>query len=232
MSAGRLAWALLALLVAAGFASLGVWQSGRATWKAAYLEAYAAALAASPVGFRAAQARAPVRVAGAGRYDDAVTVLLDNRMREGRPGVDVLTLFRPDDGAQPVLVDRGWIALPADRAAPAIAPAGDGTVVVSGLRTAPPSTGLALGTLAFERGAPPPLWPRLDLDALAQATGETLDAAIVLLDDDAPHGYARGWQPLPNTLPPERHRGYAVQWFALAATVVAVAGFLLFRRKA
>jgi surfeit locus 1 family protein len=232
MSRERIAWAVLALLVAAAFAGLGVWQSGRATWKAAYLEAHEAALAAPPVGFRAASGRVPARVSGAGRYDDAVTVLLDNRIRDGRAGVDVLTLFRPDDGAAPLLVDRGWIALPADRTAPSIEPAGDATLVVSGLRTAPPSTGLALGTLGFERGTAPPLWPRLDLDALAQASGEPLDAAIVLLDDDAPHGYARAWQPLANTLPPERHRGYAVQWFALAATVIVVAGILLSRRKA
>jgi cytochrome oxidase assembly protein ShyY1 len=36
---------------------------------------------------------------------------------------------------------------------------------------------------------------------------------------------------LPNTLTPERHLGYAVQWFGLAITVLVVALVLTFKRK-
>ena len=43
-------------------------------------------------------------------------------------------------------------------------------------------------------------------------------------------GYARDLDVLPNTLPPSRHLGYAVQWFALAAAVLATAGVLTFRK--
>ena len=35
---------------------------------------------------------------------------------------------------------------------------------------------------------------------------------------------------LPNTLPPEKHRGYAVQWFALALAVLVTALVLTFRK--
>ena len=47
---------------------------------------------------------------------------------------------------------------------------------------------------------------------------------------------AAGWQArdldvLPNTLPPERHLGYAVQWFALALAVLATALILTTRRQ-
>ena len=34
-----------------------------------------------------------------------------------------------------------------------------------------------------------------------------------------------------NTMPPERHLGYAVQWFGLALTVLVVAATLTFRMK-
>src|SRR5687767_7711310 len=54
MKGARIAWLALALACAAAFASAGVWQTGRARWKTAYLEAHASALAAAPVGFRAA----------------------------------------------------------------------------------------------------------------------------------------------------------------------------------
>ena len=45
-------------------------------------------------------------------------------------------------------------------------------------------------------------------------------------------GYVRDAGTLPNTLPPERHRGYAVQWWGLSATVVAVYLILAWRRRA
>ena len=231
MTRGR--WSLLVVLLAlaAAFGSLGRWQLERGRAKAAYLEDHAAALAREPVGFAAAfEAGVPVRVAGEGRYDDTVTVLLDNRVRDGRAGAEVLTLFRPADGSRALIVDRGWIPLPPDRSVAPLAPVGDAPTRVSGLLVAPPSTGLELGTLRFARGEPPPLWPRFDLEVLERATGVPLARAVVLLDDDAENGYARGWRPLPNTLPPERHRGYAMQWFALAATVVVVALVMVFRR--
>jgi cytochrome oxidase assembly protein ShyY1 len=53
---------------------------------------------------------------------------------------------------------------------------------------------------------------------------------VLRLDPALPLGYARDLQLLANTLPPERHRGYAVQWFALAAAVLATALILTFRK--
>jgi cytochrome oxidase assembly protein ShyY1 len=44
-----------------------------------------------------------------------------------------------------------------------------------------------------------------------------------------PLGYARDLELLPNTLPPERHRGYALQWFGLAFATFAAALFVTFR---
>src|SRR3546814_3794695 len=53
----------------------------------------------------------------------------------------------------------------------------------------------------------------------------------VCSSDLAPLGYARDLDVLPNTLPPERHLGYAVQWFALALAVLAIAALLTFRKR-
>ncbi|MGD2032747.1 MAG: SURF1 family protein, partial [Gammaproteobacteria bacterium] len=43
---------------------------------------------------------------------------------------------------------------------------------------------------------------------------------IVLLDASAEDGYLRNWAP--TEFGPERHYGYALQWFALAATLVII----------
>ena len=53
---------------------------------------------------------------------------------------------------------------------------------------------------------------------------------VLRLDPALPLGYARDLDILPNTLPPQRHLGYAVQWFALAAAVLATALLLTFRK--
>ena len=54
---------------------------------------------------------------------------------------------------------------------------------------------------------------------------------ILRLDPALPLGYARDLELLPNTLPPDRHLGYAVQWFALAAAVLVIALVLTVRRR-
>src|SRR5690606_15366012 len=54
---------------------------------------------------------------------------------------------------------------------------------------------------------------------------------VLKLDPDLDIGYARDLDVLPNTLPPERHLGYAVQWFALALAVLVTALILTTRRQ-
>ena len=53
---------------------------------------------------------------------------------------------------------------------------------------------------------------------------------MLKLDPAIPLGYARDLDVLPNTLPPERHLGYAVQWFGLALAVLVTALVLTFRK--
>ena len=44
--------------------------------------------------------------------------------------------------------------------------------------------------------------------------GKNLEPVILLLNPGEPRGFARDWQP--QGLSPEKHRGYALQWFAFA----------------
>ncbi|HET6396138.1 MAG TPA: SURF1 family cytochrome oxidase biogenesis protein, partial [Pseudoxanthomonas sp.] len=101
---------------------------------------------------------------------------------------------------------------------------------VAGLLLPPPSPGLVSpqpavqpgGTLLVVALDPPTLARALRLPALAPR--------VLRLDPGLPLGYARDLEVLPNTLPPERHLGYAVQWYALAAAVLAIALVLTLRR--
>jgi len=229
---------MLAALVVAGFCVLGSWQLGRMRVKQTMLDAVDAVLeqrAAAPLSLAAAHAGGYDWTRGAGRFADAPAVLLDNQMRAGRAGVRVYRVFLPepdpqmqDDAPLPLLVDLGWLPLDDRRALPDV-PVPVGVQWLEGLLAPPPAVGLARahaelaanGVIMTTSLAAPEL-PRL----LHQPPPA---ARVLRLDPALPLGYARDFDILPNTMLPERHLGYAVQWYALALAVLVTASLLTFR---
>ena len=242
-----LGWAL-ALLGIALFARLGLWQLERMHEKRAMLDAVESVVRErQPVSLDraadAADARKYAWAAGSGHFAALPPILLDNQSRNERPGVRVFRVFEPDDGA-PLLVELGWLPVPGDRRMPAV-PMPAGVANVAGLLAPPPSAGLAKGTpVAICEGLPcgsgasreALLAIALDLPELAGTLHlPPLAPRILKLDPAQPlpatPAYARDLDILPNTLPPERHLGYAVQWFGLATTVLVIALLLTFRKR-
>lgn len=225
----------LALVVIALFVNLGLWQARRAVEKQAMLDAAAAALAdrqPRPLSLAADAARLRDYdwAAGPGRFDERGALLLDNQQRNGRAGVRAYRIFQPRSG-EPLLIDMGWLPLGGDRKLPSI-PRPEGEMRVSGLLTAPPSTGIAMGT-GIGREGEGWLLTRVDTAAIARETGlpGALAPRVLRLDPALELGFERDLELLANTLPPDQHRGYSLQWFALAAAVLATALILTFRRK-
>lgn len=225
----------LALLVMAAFASLGVWQLGRAKQKEAMLAASQQVLVErKPLSLAAAAD--PLRVqgydwaAGGGRFLDKPAVLLDNQTRDSRPGVRAYRVFQPGAEAPPLLVELGWLPLPGDRRMPSIG-AIPGPQQLAGLLVAPPSGGIVRGAPVVQ-GDGDLLVIGLEPAAIAEQLGlPKLAPRVLKLDPALPLGYARDLDILPNTLPPERHLGYAVQWFGLALTVLITALLLTWRQR-
>jgi cytochrome oxidase assembly protein ShyY1 len=139
-------------------------------------------------------------------------------------------MFQPATaGVAPVLVELGWLPVPGNRAMPAVRDI-TGEVRIAGLLTPPPSAGLARA-VAVPQADGNLLAIALDMPMLRRALhAPTLAPRVLKLDPGLPIGYARDLDILPNTLPPERHLGYAVQWFGLALTVLATALVLTFRK--
>jgi len=226
-------WALAVLAIAL-FVRLGFWQAQRAVEKQAMLDAAAQVLAqrkAVPL----AQAADPARLRdydwaiGSGQFAERGPLWLDNQLRNGRAGVHAYRVFLPEDAA-PLLVDLGWMPLPADRAMPAVA-LPQGTIEVRGLLVPPPSSGLALGE-GIVRQDTGWVLTRVDIDVVSRTLElpAPLAPRVLRLDPALPLGYERDLQLLANTLPPEKHRGYSLQWFALALAVLATALILTFRK--
>jgi surfeit locus 1 family protein len=75
-------------------------------------------------------------------------------------------------------------------------------------------------------------WPLrvqfIDFKQMARRLDSALGAMIVRLDPKSPYGYRREWQIAP--MGPQRHLGYAVQWFALACTLLVIYVLVNLRR--
>jgi cytochrome oxidase assembly protein ShyY1 len=100
---------------------------------------------------------------------------------------------------------------------------------VAGLLTPPPSAGLARAVVQPQPNGSL-LLVALDVPLLRHALHlPTLAPRVLKLDPALPPAYPRDLDILPNTLPPSRHLGYAVQWFGLALTVLVTALVLTLR---
>lgn len=237
---GLFGWTL-AVLAMALFCGFGVWQLDRAQQKKAMLAESRSILAVrTPLPLRAAAD--PVRktaydwAQGEGRFTEAPAVLLDNQTREGRSGVRIYRVFQPDmpqpdaAAAAPLLVELGWLPLAGDRTLPRIE-SFSGILQVSGLLAPPPSAGLA-SAIAAPQADGNLLATSLDPAVLSSALKlPALAPRVLRLDPALKVGYLRDLDILPNTLPPERHLGYAVQWFGLALTVLITALVLTLRKR-
>lgn len=230
----RLLLTVIALVAAAAFAALGFWQYGRAAQKQRWLEGYAAALVAAPAPLARVLATplhdVPARVEGRITLRHAPLLLLDNQQREGRVGVRAYALADVSGSAVPLVVELGWLPLGPERALPVLALPQD-MAPVEGVLLAWPGQGLRLGENPWRGDADSILLTYLDRDEIARHTGVTPYDGVLQPDPALDLGAIRDTLALPNTMPPERHRGYAVQWWGLSITVVIVYLVLTLRRR-
>ena len=216
--------ALLSLFFAAGF-----WQLDRAAEKQQILDRFATAaggeLIASLVPDDTAEALRFRGFSLTGRYLPERQFLLDNMTDGGSSGYQVLTPFQTGDRL--VLVNRGWVAANADRSLlPSIAVGGETRTIVGRLNDFP-APGLRLEQPANINQQ----WPRRLLfptaEQLEAALGVELPGYQLQLDPGEPDGYLRRWQAVDSG--PEKHLGYAFQWFSFA--VLACIFYLLLMRQ-
>src|SRR2546423_8496444 len=123
------AFAAAAAACAAGIA-LGHWQAGRADAKRALGAQLDQALRSPPIEI-GSQIVSPERVvlryvAARGRFVDEHTIYLDNKLRRGQPGYEVVTPLRLD--GMHVLVNRGWVPAGKSREVLAAVPVPRGAV--------------------------------------------------------------------------------------------------------
>jgi len=226
----RWGWLIVALAAASAFMALGNWQLRRADQRRTLAAAHQAALKAPAVALpvRPIEASAVTlrRVAVRGTFVPAQTIYLDNRIRHGRVGYEIVTPLRLSGSTLHVIVMRGWVA-------------GTGSRAKLPQVTTPSSEqrieGIALAAIPqrFEpKDAQPEghVWQNLSVERYRAATGLAVQPILLEQRSDNGDRLSRDW-PLRGS-GAEKNESYALQWYSLAALSIVLWLVLSFRRDA
>jgi cytochrome oxidase assembly protein ShyY1 len=205
---------LLPLLV-----SLGCWQLGRGEEKRVMLAHYAERRAEPPVRIDLlviSDDLAYRRVQLRGHFDAEHSLLLDNSIRDGKAGVELLQPFQDQASGAWVLINRGWLPWPDRRVPPLFNTPTQALSLHAWVYVLPATFQLQ----ADSANAP---WPRL----VTAVEPDTLWAELgregfpqELRMEAGPASYRADWPVV--AMGPEKHLGYAVQWFSMATALLGL----------
>ncbi|MFN0313630.1 MAG: SURF1 family protein [Burkholderiales bacterium] len=207
---------------------LGNWQTGRAHHKAQLQARMDGASRESPMMISAGIPPAEVlpyrSITATGRFLAAHTIYLDNRLRNGVAGYEVITPMALSPG-KALLVNRGWVAAPADRAQLPTVPTPQDLTQVVGLALPTNTKFLELSSQTVAGS----LWQNLDFQKYAARTGLVLLPVIVQMHNDIPDGLKRQWPRV--DMRTDTHRAYALQWYTMSAAIFLLYVFLNVRKR-
>lgn len=203
--------------------SLGFWQLHRAEFKRELIAQYAHRSQMAPLNIadlNKQQDQRFYRLTVTGSFDNAHSLLIDNKIHDHQIGYELITPFAVKDQNKYLLVDRGWIAASKNRAQLPTIPLIEGKQTLTGILLETNPKSFQLGEDSFGKQ-----WPwrvqTLPTAALPKLLGQPVYSYILSLEPQPLT--ARGLQP-------ERHSGYAFQWFALAATLGLIYLFVNLKR--
>ncbi|MES2626980.1 MAG: SURF1 family protein [Pseudomonadota bacterium] len=169
------------------------------------------------------------QVAVAGQYDNDHIFLLDNKIYQGQVGYEVIVPLLTGNGLI-VFINRGWIPQGQYRDQLPEVPLVDGSVELAGSVYVAVGEQLVLGSELATAD-----WPKviqtLDTSALFMLAGYETESQFfpysVRLDENSSDVLKRDWPVISTT--PEKHRAYAVQWFAMAMVLLGLYLYTSFR---
>ena len=201
---------------------LGVWQLDRADEKQQIVDYHAVNQQLPPVTtveelvadrdhqYRLAWLRAKV--------DNQRVIILDNRVKNGRPGYEILQTAKVSGLTDKVLINRGWIEASLDRnILPSISPI-EGEVQLRGYLYHALKGGYRLDDGISQVQDWPSRVGWITVERAEELFGESFLPYQLRLDQDSIGALKTGWTTV--AVKPEKHVGYAVQWFAMAITLL------------
>jgi len=160
-----------------------------------------------------------------GRFDLEKQLLLHNQKYREEPGFLIFAPFRLEHEDRVILVNRGWLSTGMRLSTIPDLPGPGGLIELRGRIEHPPSVGLKLG----EPDAGKMGWPRaviyIDMDWLTRQMGYHFMPNVLWLESGETYGLVRDWAQFDKgreQMPPEKHMGYAFQWFSLALALCVI----------
>lgn len=171
-----------------------------------------------------------LKVSVTGAYDNEHSYLLDNRTYQGRVGYELISPFTAQSGMT-ILVNRGWIAQGATRAVLPQIRRVQGQVAIAATVYVPLEEPFLLSSTP-ESGQT--TWPRviqsIQVPQMERELDRTLAPYTIRLQEQSQGLEQSNWQTV--NMAPEKHRGYAVQWFTMTFALLAMYIFFGFRHPA
>lgn len=220
---------LLALFFCLLFVRLGFWQLARADEKKQLLSSQQHQVKQKPIQWGSKDAL-PVQyqsVKVRGHYMP-VTLLLDNQHHQHQFGYDVLSPLVVEKG-KVILIDRGFVpAGPSrDDLPPITSPQGE--QALAGQAYFPSEKHWSLGNIFDKKRSNVAIIELFDARIVGQFLHKSVYPFIIRLRSDEDNGFVREWPVV--AMSPDRHLGYAVQWFAMAFVVLMLYTILNIKKR-
>ncbi len=222
---------LFALLCLVLFVNLGFWQLEREDEKRVFLAQQASITKqpAIPAGKLPDDGRLyglPVILSG--RFDKDAIFLLDNRVLNGKVGFEVQHLFHDVSGRR-FLVNRGFVQMGRTRQDEVLIPEiPDAEISIKGYIYQRDNSVNAMQNEDITENSFPVIVQHADIVQFGKLLELRLYPHVIRLRDGEIASLPRHW-PDTNMLP-EKHRGYAIQWFTMALAVTMAWLFFSYRK--
>ena len=164
-----------------------------------------------------------------GSFISSRQFVLDNQIHQHQVGFNILTPFAIENTEVTILVDRGWVPLGPTRDVLPEVSIDEGTRTITGTAYVPFGKPYTLGVIDNDASSWPRLIQYLDFVDLEQRLGNKLLPLTLRLETGQEGGLITQWPLFAFT--PKRHLAYAVQWFALAFTLLVIFIVLHMPRK-
>ena len=153
--------------------------------------------------------------------------LLENRIKGGQVGYEVLSPFKLSEDQSVILVNRGWVKNEVSANEKAIG----GKAIINGTIYLP-EKGVVLGDAILPLALSSTQFPKrslyIDMPVFARVLKQTIQPVLFVLEEKEAMSYPRLWKA--SVMTADKHMGYAVQWLGLGLTFL-VYGVIWFRRR-
>ncbi|MCP1338081.1 SURF1 family protein [Idiomarina sp. M1R2S28] len=225
---------LVTLLAIAVLVKLGFWQLERAEQKRKLFSDYEQqqskgdATALSQLGTISSESDRFLFVKMSGDFAQQPVFFLDNKMTDGIVGYQVIALFRPDAKADNYIpVNMGWLPAPASRQELPEIDIPESRQNLTGYLYFPSNNKFVSNTYETELADDRIRVQEFQPNAISKELDIPLTDYTFLLKSPDTLGWQRNWKP--QVMSPQKHQGYAVQWFSLAIACLVIFVFAVIK---